>query len=65
MGHRFVEEFEKQQTDPISIGQELIATGAWELFDKTFGAQLPEFIRKRRQRTLLDRYSECLGGSRL
>jgi hypothetical protein len=39
-----VEEFEEQQTDAISIGQEAIATRVWQLFHQTFGTELPQFI---------------------
>ena len=60
-----VEEFEKEQTDAISLGQELIATRVWELFHETFGAELPQFITQRGERALIGRYSERLGGSRL
>jgi hypothetical protein len=61
----FVEEFEKQQTDPISIGQESITAGVWEPFQETLGAQLPQFISKCTQRALLGRYSKGFGSSRL
>ena len=64
-GVDFVEEFEKQQTDPISVGQESITAGVWELFHQNFGTQLPQFITKCTQRALVGRYSEGLGGSRL
>ena len=60
-----VEEFEKQQTDAISIGQEPVATRVWQLFYQTIGTELSQFITKCRQRTLLGSDSECLGRSRL
>ena len=60
-----VEEFEKEQTDAISVGQKLIATRVWQLFHETFGTQLPQFITKCSQGALLSRSSECLGRSRL
>ena len=41
-----VEEFEKQKTNAISIGQEPIATRVRQLFYQTFGTQLPQFITK-------------------
>ena len=61
----FVEEFEKQQTDAISVGQELIATRVVQLFHETFGPEFPQFIAERGQRALLGRYSEGLGSRRL
>src|SRR5882762_4095253 len=60
-----VEEFEKQQTDAISIGQEPIATRVWQLFHQTFGTQLPQFITKCTRRALFGSYSEGLGRSHL
>ena len=39
-----VEEFEKQQTDAISIGQEAIAARVWQLFYQTFGTEPPQFV---------------------
>ena len=36
-----VEEFEKQQTDPISVGKEPITTRVWQFFNETLGAELP------------------------
>jgi hypothetical protein len=40
-----VEEFEKNQTDAISIGQE-IAAGVWELFDQTLARSFHNSLRK-------------------
>ena len=39
-----VEEFEKQQTDAISIGQEAVAARVRQLFYQTFGTELPQFV---------------------
>ena len=60
-----VEEFEKQKTDAISIGQEPIATRVRQLFYQTFGTQLPQFVTKCTRWALFGSYSECLGRSRL
>jgi|SRR5690348_410391 hypothetical protein len=60
-----VEEFEKQQTDAISVGQESIAAGVWQLFDQTFGTPLPQFIAESSEGEFLDRYCQSLRRSRL
>jgi hypothetical protein len=39
-----VEEFKKQQTDAISIGQEAIAARVWQPFFQAFGTELPQFV---------------------
>ena len=43
-GIDLVEEFEKQQTDTISIGQQPIAPRVWQLFHQGFRTELPQFI---------------------
>src|SRR6266404_3942252 len=41
-----VEEFQEDQADRISFGQQTVAAGAGQLFDKAFGAQLGEIVSK-------------------
>jgi hypothetical protein len=36
-----VEEFEKQQTDTISVGKEPITTRVGQFFNETLGSELP------------------------
>ena len=60
-----IEEFEKQQTDAVSVGQEPITAGVGQLFDEAFGSQLPQFVTDSAERAFLDGYSQGLGYRRL
>ena len=35
----FVEQFEEDQTDPVTLWQESIAARMWELLNQAFGAE--------------------------
>src|SRR5947209_20630413 len=48
-----VEEFQEDQADRISLGRQTVASGAGQLFDKAFGAQLGEIVAKGGQAVLL------------
>ena len=48
-----VEEFQEDQADRISLGRQMVASGAGQLFDKAFGAQLGEVVAKGGQAVLL------------
>src|SRR5713226_200244 len=48
-----VEEFQEDQADRISLGQQTVAAGAGQLFDKAFRAELGEVVSKGGQAVLL------------
>ena len=61
----FVKQFEEDQTDPITLWQELIAARVWELFNQAFGAEFRQFIAYRAKRAFLDWDVEGFGHSGL
>src|SRR5260370_17535701 len=60
-----LEELQEDQADGISLGQQLVAARAGQLFDKAFHAELGEAVSKRGQALLLGGGTQGGNGMRI
>src|SRR5260370_20488530 len=60
-----LEELQEDQADGISLGQQLVAARAGQLFDKAFHAELGEVVSKRGQAVLLGGGAQGGNGMRI
>src|SRR6266566_2739285 len=58
-------ELQENYADLIAVREEPVAAGVRDLFDQTFGAQLPEVITERSKLVLFRYHPECLQGLRV